>query len=254
MRTLFLLLLSPLFMSTPAQAGLFNRNKGEEPPPPGDFPPYAEVIDGLEVIEGLFDFYRDPESAQVFLSVGEDQWDSEYLMSMKMDGSVGERGLYGTIMMDAFVFQLHRQGNQVQVIQRNLTFRADEGTPEALAIPRSFSDAVITAAPVASMPQEETGEVLVDLGALFAQTDLVGFGKVLSQGLGHEIAVVAPYRGRKKPDLIRENQHLPLELTLTCMTPVNDLHCGVCQKCEERQDAFVDAGVEDPTEYATVKT
>ncbi len=181
MRTLFLLLLSPLFMSTPAQAGLFNRNKGEEPPPPGDFPPYAEVIDGLEVIEGLFDFYRDPESAQVFLSVGEDQWDSEYLMSMKMDGSVGERGLYGTIMMDAFVFQLHRQGNQVQVIQRNLTFRADEGTPEALAIPRSFSDAVITAAPVASMPQEETGEVLVDLGALFAQTDLVGFGKVLSQ-------------------------------------------------------------------------
>lgn len=80
------------------------------------------------------------------------------------------------------------------------------------------------------------------------------FGKVLSQGLGHEIAVVAPYRGRKKTDLIRENQHLPLELTLTCMTPVNDLHCGVCQKCEERQDAFVDAGVEDPIEYATVNT
>ena len=75
------------------------------------------------------------------------------------------------------------------------------------------------------------------------------FGTVLSEGLGHRVTVVAPYRGRKKIDLIRENQHLPLELTLTCMTPVNDLHCGACQKCEERQDAFVAAGVEDKTKY-----
>jgi 7-cyano-7-deazaguanine synthase len=44
------------------------------------------------------------------------------------------------------------------------------------------------------------------------------FGKALSQGLGRDVTVVAPYRGRKKIDLIRENQHLPLELTLTCMT------------------------------------
>lgn len=76
------------------------------------------------------------------------------------------------------------------------------------------------------------------------------FGAALSEGLGHQVTVVAPYRGRKKIDLIRENQHLPLELTLTCMTPIREIHCGACQKCEERQDAFIDAGVEDKTEYA----
>lgn len=76
------------------------------------------------------------------------------------------------------------------------------------------------------------------------------FGGALSRGLTHEIEILAPYRGRRKIDLIRENNDLPLELSLTCMTPVDGLHCGQCQKCEERIEAFTAAGVEDRTEYA----
>ena len=75
------------------------------------------------------------------------------------------------------------------------------------------------------------------------------FGVALSRGLAHEIEIRAPYRGRRKIDLIRENNDLPLELSLTCMTPVDGLHCGQCQKCEERIDAFTAAGVGDRTEY-----
>jgi 7-cyano-7-deazaguanine synthase len=29
-----------------------------------------------------------------------------------------------------------------------------------------------------------------------------------------------------------------------------DGHCGTCSKCRERHDAFREAGVDDPTEYA----
>ena len=77
------------------------------------------------------------------------------------------------------------------------------------------------------------------------------FGAALSLGLAHDIEVLAPYRGRSKVDLIRENRHLPIEFSLTCMTPVDALHCGRCQKCEERIDAFTAAGVGDRTNYAT---
>lgn len=77
------------------------------------------------------------------------------------------------------------------------------------------------------------------------------FGDALSHGLAHAITVIAPYRGRTKVDLIRENRRLPLELSLTCMTPVDGLHCGRCQKCEERIDAFTAAEVEDRTQYAS---
>lgn len=76
------------------------------------------------------------------------------------------------------------------------------------------------------------------------------FGATLSRGLAHKIEILAPYRGRTKVDLIRENNDLPIELSLTCMTPIDGLHCGRCQKCEERIAAFTASGVADRTQYA----
>lgn len=76
------------------------------------------------------------------------------------------------------------------------------------------------------------------------------FGRVLAQGLGHPLRVVAPYRGLHKHEIIRRYAHLPLEHTLTCMTPAQGVHCGRCNKCRERRDAFRAAGVADKTQYA----
>ncbi|MCI0874690.1 MAG: 7-cyano-7-deazaguanine synthase [Chloroflexi bacterium] len=115
------------------------------------------------------------------------------------------------------------------------------------------------------------------------------FGNVLSTGLGHEIKIESPFRGRNKAGLIRSHSGLPLELTLTCANPpgpplnaprssrgrpgaaprregtqapdarpVPDAkrpalngasHCGDCNKCTERLEAFQESGVEDRTRY-----
>ena len=77
------------------------------------------------------------------------------------------------------------------------------------------------------------------------------FGSVLSQGLAHQVAVEAPYRGFHKHEIIRDYSHLPLELSVTCMVPSAGVHCGACNKCDERQRAFIEAGVSDKTPYAS---
>jgi 7-cyano-7-deazaguanine synthase len=73
----------------------------------------------------------------------------------------------------------------------------------------------------------------------------------LSNGLAHTIAIEAPYARVSKPEVIRRGValDLPLELTLSCMSPAGTNHCGVCSKCRERHDAFLAAGVTDPTTY-----
>ncbi len=76
------------------------------------------------------------------------------------------------------------------------------------------------------------------------------FGSTLSMGLGHNVMVEAPLRGFHKDDLIRTFKDLPLDLTLTCMAPQGSQHCGQCNKCFERQQAFQKAGVTDRTIYA----
>ncbi len=77
-------------------------------------------------------------------------------------------------------------------------------------------------------------------------------GRAVSLGLAHEIALVTPLAGMRKAEAIRLGLELgvPLEATLSCMSPESGSHCGRCSKCRERRDAFVGAGVEDPTVYA----
>jgi 7-cyano-7-deazaguanine synthase len=77
-----------------------------------------------------------------------------------------------------------------------------------------------------------------------------GYASLLSAGLGCEVQLEAPYRGLHKSDLVKRFANLPLELTLTCMAPAGGKHCGRCNKCAERQDAFRRAGVADLTSYS----
>lgn len=77
--------------------------------------------------------------------------------------------------------------------------------------------------------------------------------RALTLGLAHDIRIDAPLAAMHKADVIKLGASLgvPLELTLSCMNPLDGLHCGQCSKCRERRDAFAEAGVEDRTRYRT---
>lgn len=82
----------------------------------------------------------------------------------------------------------------------------------------------------------------------------------LSLGLAHSLSIAAPYADLDKEAVIRRGASLgvPFAFTLSCMnataaasvTAHGVVHCGICSKCRERHDAFLGAGLDDPTPYA----
>jgi len=77
---------------------------------------------------------------------------------------------------------------------------------------------------------------------------------VCGKALRAPLAILTPYRGLHKADVIRRGRDLPLELTLSCAAPTGDgLHCGACNKCRERVEAFAEAEVVDRTRYARAR-
>jgi 7-cyano-7-deazaguanine synthase len=76
--------------------------------------------------------------------------------------------------------------------------------------------------------------------------------RALSLGLGRSIQIATPLTAFHKDRVVSLGLELgvPLELSMSCMNPAGDKHCGACSKCRERKDAFGEAGVRDKTSYA----
>jgi 7-cyano-7-deazaguanine synthase len=73
---------------------------------------------------------------------------------------------------------------------------------------------------------------------------------VVNRAVGGAVRLLRPYAALSKVAVLHRGRGLPLELTFSCIRPVDGRHCGRCNTCGERRRAFAAAGVADATEYA----
>jgi 7-cyano-7-deazaguanine synthase len=71
---------------------------------------------------------------------------------------------------------------------------------------------------------------------------------------GDRFRVHTPLQHMSKADIVREGTRLGLDLGMSwsCYDPApGGLHCGLCDSCRLRSKGFDEAGIPDPTAYAT---
>lgn len=77
------------------------------------------------------------------------------------------------------------------------------------------------------------------------------FEAMISWATGADVRIVRPFEMLSKRCVMQLGRDAPLALTFSCISPVNGLHCGRCNKCAERAAAFKHLSTGDPTRYAS---
>jgi 7-cyano-7-deazaguanine synthase len=75
--------------------------------------------------------------------------------------------------------------------------------------------------------------------------------KAVSAGTYEGVKLLSPFCNNTKAEIVSIGQAFGVdwEATYSCYEG-GGCHCGACGTCVERREAFTEAGVEDPTEYA----
>ena len=77
-----------------------------------------------------------------------------------------------------------------------------------------------------------------------------GMAKAVEAGTYAGIQLLRPFIDKDKAQIVKMGHELGVDFSQTwsCYKG-GDRHCGACGTCIERREAFMLAGVEDPTDY-----
>jgi 7-cyano-7-deazaguanine synthase len=75
------------------------------------------------------------------------------------------------------------------------------------------------------------------------------YQRAVNRAVDGQVEVQRPFAGLSKAQVMQRGRDLPLELSFSCIRPLRGRHCGACNKCAERRQAFADAGLTDRTPY-----
>lgn len=147
--------------------------------------PFDLAVRGAARQDGLIPVWIRQE--KLFLEIKPELLGKPMFLSPKLATGLGERGIFGGLMQSRWAqmgrpqwVELRRVNQQIQLLAINSAFTAKGGSPEARAVEVAYSPSLLNSVPILTMPQSQTGAVLVDAQALFV-TDLIGMAPQLQQ-------------------------------------------------------------------------
>lgn len=142
--------------------------------PKSKFPAWDDVLKDHKKLEGFLDLHYNEKEQSLFVELKSSDMDKDLLLPMAIARGAGSMILGGDTLNfgNQWVIQFRRSADKVLVVRRNVTVRAEKGSPQADAVDVSYNDSVILALPIRS---EKGSTVLVNAADMF-MTDLADIG------------------------------------------------------------------------------
>jgi len=135
------------------------------------FRDFAEVTRGAEKIDGLFTLHK--KGDHLYAEVRPDQFNQPLLLPVTIAKGMAQAGM--PVGDDDMVLVFKRVGDKVQLVRRNIHYKATAGTPLDKAVKQNYVDSVLMALPIVSINMRAGGAALIDLADIFL-TDFAQLG------------------------------------------------------------------------------
>jgi hypothetical protein len=132
---------------------------------------FAEVTKGAEKIDGLFTLHKKDE--HLYAEIKPQQFDQPLLVPTTIARGIAQAGM--PVGDDDMVLVFRKVGERVQLIRRNIHYKAPSGTPLEKSVKQNYTDSVLMALPIVSVNPAGGMSTLVDLSDIFL-TDFAQLG------------------------------------------------------------------------------
>ncbi|MDR0705025.1 MAG: zinc-dependent metalloprotease, partial [Planctomycetaceae bacterium] len=137
--------------------------------------PIKEVLPDAQKIDGLITLYRKKE--KLYAEIKSSNLNTDYLIAMAIAKGSGWSAIGGYTLQDSdedWLWQFRKVNDSIQIVRRNIRFKADSGTPEAKAVEVAYSDSILYSLPILAIG--DGGGDVIDMASVF-MSDLPKLGR-----------------------------------------------------------------------------
>lgn len=134
-------------------------------------PLIEDKTEGFDRSEGLFVFYTDPENGDLYMEIGDEQLDDEFIAFSYSENGVTEAGHFRGNYRDQRIISMDRHFSKIEFIEENTSFYFEPAAAIAKASDANISDAVLASVEIAAITPatDDDGEdrYLIKANSLF---------------------------------------------------------------------------------------
>ncbi|MCC6123656.1 MAG: zinc-dependent metalloprotease [Pirellulales bacterium] len=142
------------------------------------YPPFSDVLGDAKAMEGVIKLYR--KESRLFAELTPGELNRDFIVAIALARGIAEKPLLGGMTLgggsDDWVWQFRKVEDRIQIVRRNVRFRANKGTPTEKAVYFAYTDSILFSLPIAT--QGPSGGAVIDLTPVF-MSDLAQISSIL---------------------------------------------------------------------------
>ena len=130
------------------------------------YPPLSKVLKDTSPIEGMIKLHH--SDTKLLAELKSSDLDKDHIVLITIARGIGQMPLLAGFSWgfgDDWVWQFRKVGERIQVVRRNVRFRAKSGSPTAEAVKLAYTDSVLFSLPIAA--RGSGGTYIIDLTPVF---------------------------------------------------------------------------------------